>query len=162
VGEAIDHARAVADALDDVTGRVVDLGAGGGLPGFVIARSRPDLRLTLIDRRTKRTDFLERVVRRHRLGGQVRVLAEDVERLIERVAVGDEERFDAAVARGFGPPERTLSFMVALSRVGARLVITEPPDGDRWEPALIERLGVRRAIGPDGVAVFVVEGHSGP
>ena len=156
VGEAIEHARSVVVALDGVSGRVVDLGAGGGLPGLVIAQTRPDLALTLIDRRTKRTDFLERVVRRHRLGDRVRVLPDDVEHLVGRVASGEEARFDAAVARGFGPPEQTLSFMAALGAPGASLVITEPPVGDRWDPALLDAVGVRRVAAPDGVAVFEV------
>ena len=41
---------------------VLDLGAGGGVPGLVIAHDLPDLHVTLLDRRAKRTDFLERVV----------------------------------------------------------------------------------------------------
>jgi len=158
IREAIQHARSVVGALDGVSGRVVDLGAGGGIPGLVVAQARPDLMLTLIDRRTKRTDFLERVVRRHRLGDRVEVLAEDVERLLDHVATGDKPSFDAAVARGFGPPERTLRFMVGLGRVGSRLVITEPPEGDRWDPLLLEDAGVGRVAGPSGVVVFEVRG----
>ena len=37
IDEVVDHARAFVDALEGVTGSVIDLGAGGGLPGFVIA-----------------------------------------------------------------------------------------------------------------------------
>ena len=46
------------------SGTVVDLGSGGGVPGLVIARARPDLRLVLVDRRAARTDHLPRLVRR--------------------------------------------------------------------------------------------------
>ena len=38
---------------------MVDLGSGGGVPGLVIARARPDLRLVLVDRRAARTDHLD-------------------------------------------------------------------------------------------------------
>ena len=43
----------------------------GGLPGLVIAHDRPDVHVTLIDRREKRTDLLQRQatrLRRHQPG----------------------------------------------------------------------------------------------
>ena len=45
VAEVIEHAGAFVLALAEVTGTVVDLGSGGGVPGLVIARARPDLRV---------------------------------------------------------------------------------------------------------------------
>ncbi len=65
-----------------MTGTVIDLGAGGGIPGLVIAHDRPDLHLTMVDRRSKRTDFLERVMRRLRWSAHVAVIAADVEAVI--------------------------------------------------------------------------------
>ena len=47
---AVAHADAFAAALPS-SAAVVDLGSGGGLPGLVIAVRRPDLRLTLVERR---------------------------------------------------------------------------------------------------------------
>ncbi len=41
----IDHSEAFVAALRGVTGTVVDLGSGGGVPGLVIAWRRPDLRV---------------------------------------------------------------------------------------------------------------------
>ena len=52
-------------------GTVVDLGSGGGVPGLVIARARPDLRVVLVDRRSSRTDHLSRLVRRLGLDDRV-------------------------------------------------------------------------------------------
>ena len=43
-------------------GSVLDLGAGAGLPGFVIALLRPDCRVTLLDSAGKKSRFC-----RHRL-----------------------------------------------------------------------------------------------
>ena len=62
IDEVVEHARSFVDALDGVTGTVIDIGAGGGVPGLVVAHDRPDLRLTMVDRRAKRTDFLQRMV----------------------------------------------------------------------------------------------------
>ena len=45
---------------------VLDIGSGGGLPGLVIAHDRPDVHVTLIDRREKRTDLLQRQATRLR------------------------------------------------------------------------------------------------
>ena len=159
ITEVIDHARSFVTALDGVTGSVIDLGAGGGVPGLVVATDRPDLRLTLLDRRTKRTDFLAQMIRRMQFSEHVSVLAADVDHAIRTGHVG----FDAAVARGFGPPEFTLRSAVRCVRLGGVIVISEPPSGDRWDPGLLAELGVRRTPSDDRVARFVCEiGADGP
>jgi 16S rRNA (guanine527-N7)-methyltransferase len=152
VAEVVDHALAFVAALDGVDGLVLDLGTGGGVPGLVIARARPDLRLTLVDRRAARTDHLRRLVRRLGLAERVDVVTADTN------ALG--LRGDAAVARGFGPPAVTLAAAVPLVRAGGRIVVSEPPqpDPDRWSAALLADYGVRRLPHADGrVAVFHVE-----
>lgn len=45
----------------DASQRVLDVGAGGGLPGIVLAIARPDLEITLIDTVHKKTAFLTQV-----------------------------------------------------------------------------------------------------
>ena len=139
IDDVIEHARAFVGALDEVTGTVVDLGAGGGIPGLVIAHDRSDLHITLVDRRSKRTDFLERVVRRLRWSERVAVMASDVEAVITSGAM-----FDAVVARGFGPPDMTLGYAVQVVRPAGRIVISEPPSGDRWDRERLAELGIRR------------------
>ncbi len=142
IAEVIDHARAFVDALSDVSGAVLDLGAGGGVPGLVLAVDRADLTVTLLDRRTKRTDFLSRMVHRLGLGARVVVIAADVDDAIRDGVVG----FDAVVARGFGPPSFTLRTAARCVCPGGVIVISEPPIGDRWDPALIDELGLRREV----------------
>jgi 16S rRNA (guanine527-N7)-methyltransferase len=154
IDEVIEHARGFVRGLAEIesSSSVVDLGTGGGVPGLVIAHDRVDLRITLVDRRTKRTDFLERMVRRLGWSDRVVVAAMDV----DEFTLGRDHSFDAAVARGFGPPNDTLTRAVRLVRPAGRIVISEPPVGDRWDPALLEQLGVVRVARPDTtVAVFV-------
>jgi 16S rRNA (guanine527-N7)-methyltransferase len=128
---------------------VLDLGSGGGVPGLVIANDRPDLRITLLDRRAKRTDFLARVVSRLGWTDRVTVVCVDVD------AFTPPRPFDAVVARGFGPPERTLAVANGLVRPGGRLVISEPPDADRWSSTVLDQLGVERLSPPgESMAVF--------
>ncbi len=149
IPEVVEHARMYVRALDDVDGTVADIGAGGGVPGLVIAHDRPDLHLQLIDRRQKRTDFLERMRRRYAWLASVRVVCADV---VDLAAAADDESdesawsapVDAVVARGFGPPSSTLTLGASLVRPGGLIVISEPPDGDRWDARLVDEAGVRR------------------
>lgn len=150
ITEVIDHARAFVAALEGTVGTVADLGSGGGVPGLVIAHDRPDLDVVLIDRRAKRTDFLDRMVRRLRWTDRVSVVCADVEEYIVGAPL-----IDVAVARGFGPPETTLRLGAALVRPGGRVIISEPPAGERWSSDLLSEVGVRRLDGGGGqVVVF--------
>ena len=116
---------------------VLDIGSGGGVPGLVVASDRPDLAVTLVDRRQKCTDFLERTTAALGWRERVTVRCCDTDALITA-----GERFDAVTARGFGPPERTLEVAARLIGPGGRIVISEPPQGDRWSPDLLRRLGL--------------------
>jgi 16S rRNA (guanine(527)-N(7))-methyltransferase RsmG len=42
--------------------RILDVGAGGGLPGIPLAIVRPDVRVTLLEAREKKISFLERTL----------------------------------------------------------------------------------------------------
>ncbi len=150
IDEVIEHARAFVVALDGVAGTVLDLGSGGGVPGLVIAADRPDLEITLLDRRTKRTDFLQRVVGRLGWSSRVHVVNGDAGR-----AWADFARpFDAVVARGYGPPEVTLLTAVRYTAIGGLIVVSEPPDGDRWPAALLAEARVVRRPADRRVACF--------
>jgi len=62
------------------------------------------------------------------------------------------------VARGFGPPSRTLQLAVRLVRPGGVVVISEPPDGDRWsDDPLVQTSAVVPDFGTGGVVRFQVE-----
>lgn len=154
VEEAAQHSMAFIDAIGalDAGTRIVDLGSGGGLPGLVLAASYPAAAITLVDRRQKRTDFLRRAVLR--LGwDHVEVVAADVVELVREVEVGSIARFDVVTARGFGPPTITLRFAADLIAESGRIVISEPPTGDRWDHELVSSLGLSHSrVGP--VSVF--------
>jgi 16S rRNA (guanine527-N7)-methyltransferase len=147
IPEVIEHARGFVRALEIAppVRSVLDLGSGGGIPGLVIAHDRPDLRVTLVDRRAKRTDFLERAVRRLGWQDRVDVITADASGLADDVT-------DGIVARGFGPPAETLRLAARLVRHGGPIVISEPPQDDpsedRWDVARLERLGLERLPAP--------------
>ena len=136
IPEVIDHARGFVRALAQFApiDSVLDLGSGGGVPGLIIAHDLPTTRVTLLDRRAKRTDALERVVRRLGWQDRVTVRCEDVE------TFDPDEAFGVVVARGFGPPEFTLSQASRLVRHGGAIIISEPPGANRWDPRLLDEL----------------------
>jgi 16S rRNA (guanine527-N7)-methyltransferase len=148
--EAIAHAEAYVTAIGDVAPgvRIADIGSGGGLPGLVVARSLPHADVVLIDRREKRTDFLERAVRRLDLTN-VMVRCVDAARVAEEASASHDAAFDVVTARGFGPPATTLRLASRLMRGAGVIVISEPPTGDRWDPELVAALGLGSArVGP--------------
>jgi len=139
VVDHIEHATGFLAALAAVTGTVVDLGSGGGVPGLIIGVARPDLRLVLVDATAKRCRFLEDVV--IALGLEAAVVEGRAE------VVGHGERrgtADAVVARSFGAPAPTAECAAPLLRVGGILVVSEPPDPmpDRWPPLALVKLGM--------------------
>lgn len=142
--QAVEHAQAFVDAIGPLPAgsRLVDIGSGGGLPGLVLAAAYPQASIVLVDRRTKRTDFLRRAVGRHGFD-HVTIRAADVAEVLAEVADLIQEPFDVVTARGFGPPETTLRTAVGLLARTGRIVISEPPAGDRWSSDLVAELGLR-------------------
>ena len=157
VKDMISHACSFADALPLSIRTCVDLGSGAGVPGLVIAIARPEIQITLVDRRSKRTDALQRAVKALGIEQQVSVVCADVESFARTVKT--KHSFDAACARGFGPPEFTLRWSAELVKAGGVIVVSEPPPGspDRWQGIDLSAVGVSEPtrIGP--VAMFHVE-----
>ena len=112
------HERHVLDALRGLRGLPVtarslcDLGSGAGFPGVPIAIARPDIEVTLAERRRSRRAFLELVVdelslRNATVAGRV----EDV--------VGP---FDACTARAFASPTESWTTADRLLAEGGLLL----------------------------------------
>jgi 16S rRNA (guanine527-N7)-methyltransferase len=148
VEDHLSHAAGFLAALGDVTGCVVDLGSGGGVPGLPIALARPDLRLVLVDAAARRGAFLADAIAGLDLAERVRVVVGRAEVLGRGDLRGTA---DAVVARGFGPPAATAECGAPLLRVGGLLVVSEPPeDAPRWPDAGISQLGLARRGAPTG------------
>jgi 16S rRNA (guanine527-N7)-methyltransferase len=137
----VEHGRRFLAALPVDTGCVLDLGSGGGIPGLVLAVERPEWQIVLLDRREQRTDFLRRAVGRLGISnvevvtGEASVLAFHVEH---------RGRYDAVVARSFGPPAATAEAGAGFLRLGGVLVVSEPPESDesRWPAGGLATLGL--------------------
>ncbi|MEY4338613.1 MAG: putative ribosomal small subunit methyltransferase [Actinomycetota bacterium] len=137
---AIEHAEQFVAFIPEDAVSLVDLGSGGGLPGLVIAVRRPDLQVTLVERRTQRADLLRRAVLSLGLAERVSVKGTDV----RTVATASPRSFDVVTARSFAAPEVTATWASKLLRAGGRLVVSEPPTDDetRWPASLLDGLGL--------------------
>ena len=136
--------------------RFLDLGAGGGLPGLVIAGRAPSSTGVLLDGRTERARLLEGHVEQLGWGSRLAVAGVRAE-----LAARDRRHrgaFDLVVARGFGPPPVTAECAAPLLRLGGLLVVSEPPEakGARWAAEPLSALGLE-AVGP----VMAVETAAG-
>jgi 16S rRNA G527 N7-methylase RsmG len=138
---AVAHADRFVALIPTSAQSMVDLGAGGGLPGLVVAWRRRAMRVTLVERRGSRADLLERAVHRLGLGETVRVWPGDVAGF---VATGAS--VDVVTARSFASPALTARWGAALLVGGGLLLVSEPPmpeaDAPRWPPALLDRIGL--------------------
>ena len=155
----IEHGRALLDALP-LSGRVLDLGSGGGLPGLVIATARPEVELTLLEARQRACRFLREAVADLDLA-KVTVVEARAEEAARRADL--RETFDAVVARSFGPPAVTAECGVGFLRPGGRLVVSEPPVEEqgpgplRWPGEGLDDLGLGDPVAGGGPAgSFVV------
>ena len=136
---AVAHADQFVAALPENAQRLADLGSGGGLPGLVIAVRRPELAITMVERRRSRADLLQRAVRSLRLEHVV-VFSGDVRDL----AVTKAHCFDVVTARSFAAPAVTAHWAGELLASGGVLVVSEPPQPteERWSAAVLAAAGL--------------------
>jgi 16S rRNA (guanine527-N7)-methyltransferase len=141
IPEVMEHAKAFVAALVDITGTVIDIGTGAGVPGLVIAQERPDLTLVLADRRATRMDALQMGVSGLGWEDRITVLTCDIADLGKQP--DNAGQYDAVVCRGFGSPEVTAPLARPLLKNGGTLIVSEPPSPkpSRWTSGLLEKTG---------------------
>ncbi len=98
----------------EVSGRVVDVGAGAGFPGLVAKIYKPELELTLMEPTGKRVDFLRYACETLGLTG-VELAKERAE---EAARKGWREQFDLASARAVAALPILAEYCLPLVRVG--------------------------------------------
>jgi 16S rRNA (guanine527-N7)-methyltransferase len=127
--------------LMPVSGTLVDVGSGAGLPGIVLAILVPGLRVTLLEPLARRVDFLDLCVAELDLSN-ITVLRGRAEDLAGELAA------DVVTARAVAPLEKLAGLCAGLARRGGRVVAikgaTAGAELARARPAL-RRLGVTDA-----------------
>lgn len=128
---------------------LVDLGSGGGVPGLVLAVLWPETRCLLLESQQRRARFLETWSERLAPSNctVLRARAEEAGR--DRRW---REQADVVAARAFGPPAVTAECGAPFLRIGGRLLVSEPPEGEagRWPTAELARLGLGPAERVEG------------
>ena len=154
--DVISHSLAFVDAIPTSARTIADLGSGAGVPGLVVAVARPELRVVLVDRRAKRTDFLHRAV--HGLGLADRVSVETGDAAVLG-QTSYHRTMDVVTCRGFGSPETTISLSTPWVRSGGVVIVSEPPadHGNRWAGIDLAVSHTSQPSRVGQVAVFHVE-----
>lgn len=116
--------RVLGPLVDRPAVRVVDIGAGAGIPGLPLRLVLPSLHLTLIEARRKRVSFLRAALR------ELGLAAVDVrEGRADAIAEEDSEiigSFDIGLGRGI-PPDELLAAALPYLRAGGTLLAGGPP-----------------------------------
>jgi SAM-dependent methyltransferase len=144
LGETAERAFAMGERFSRQipSGLVVDLGAGGGVPGLVIGWQRSDVVLRMVERRATRADLLRRLVLRLRLDKRCSVTTADA------ADIGHDPDWrglaDVVTARSFGSPAVVAEAASALLRLDGIVIVAEPPDAakERWPAHELSHLGL--------------------
>lgn len=116
-------------------GRLVDVGAGAGIPGIPIKIVYGQKEVLLVEPRRKRASFLKQVVRSLGLEG-ITVIEERIED-IDREQMGV---VDQTVTRGFGDIPLFLKVSSSLLRRGGLCLLMQGPKGPEVLASFEERL----------------------
>lgn len=98
--------------------RIADIGAGGGIPGMVVAVMRPDLAVTLVEADRRKAGFLVHVAGMLELDN-VTVTARRAEEMGRDPEHHDG--YDAVVSRAAAPPPLLIALSAPLLRAGGSL-----------------------------------------
>ena len=136
-----DHLMDSLRALPLIEGRsAADVGSGAGLPGVPLAIADASRSITLIERASRRCDFLRLVKTRLDLAN-LEILEADA-REIE-----PNPGFDTALARALAKPAQALPILARLVKPGGRLLLFVG-DGSERLPDEIEGRSIRSVGGP--------------
>lgn len=111
----LDDALAAAELVEE--GPIVDVGSGGGSPGFPVASARPGLHVDLLEAQRRRCAFLKGVAAGFPNVAVVCARAEEHGRGAGR------EAYAAALAQALAPPPVALEWCLPLVRSGGRVVL---------------------------------------
>jgi 16S rRNA (guanine527-N7)-methyltransferase len=126
--------------------KIVDIGAGAGIPGLPIRLADPGIALTLVESRRKRVSFLRAACRDLRLTDVI-VKEGRAEELI-RDDPDLAGAFDVAVMRAVGPIVTLLPMALGYLRPGGLLIASGSPGASAQGPVEIVRVPVpgRRSV----------------
>ncbi|MDF1869261.1 MAG: 16S rRNA (guanine(527)-N(7))-methyltransferase RsmG [Phycisphaerales bacterium] len=119
------------------SGKIVDIGSGGGIPGIPLAIVMPTFEFTLVDATKKKTAFLSLVVEKLGLknvsviNSRAEGLGQDKgTKVLQGYTGGHREQYDAAMARAVGKVAMIAELTVPLVKIGGLVVLTKGEKAD--------------------------------
>lgn len=110
-----------ASFLEDIPGRVLDLGSGAGFPGLPLALLFPAVRFLLVEARQKKTLFLRHVVRLLGLNN-VEVLHLHLHKGNDSTKIS--EAFEILVSRAVSVPDEVLPVAAEILAPGGSILLS--------------------------------------
>lgn len=104
---------------------LVDVGSGAGFPGIVLKIVYPQMKITLVEPTTKRTNFLSAVINELQLENIV-VINERAEVYVKEC----REKFDYATARAVAPLNILLELLTPFIKVNGLLIAMKGSNAD--------------------------------
>lgn len=132
-------------------GSLIDVGAGGGLPGIPLSVACPELRVTLLEATEKKVRFLEYVKTELDLGN-LKVLHARVENVGGKPEC--REAFDLATARALAALPVVVEYCAPLVRLGGKIVAMK---GRLPEEELSQGIKASRELGAELHEVLKVD-----
>lgn len=132
-----------AAAVAGPTGKILDIGSGAGLPGIPLKILFPDLPITLVEPRKKRSTFLRIVANRLDL--------EQVTVLDARIEDVELAAHDYVVSKAFRPPADWVETAARYVSARGRVVCLHADDTTTSARAAAQRVGLVEAAHVDDV-----------
>jgi 16S rRNA (guanine527-N7)-methyltransferase len=135
--------------------RILDIGAGAGIPGVPLRMTDPGVTLTLIESRRKPVSFLHALIRELALP-DIAVLHGRGESLLAELPEL-QGKFDVVVTRAVGLGSGVIDMATAYLKSGGKLIAAGPPVGRtmpkidgptpaEWKKIEYPKLGITRAF----------------
>mgnify|MGYP006291246275 CR=1 FL=1 len=128
--------------------RAIDIGSGGGMPGFPVAITQTGLAMTLLEATAKKAAFLRECAESLDLP-HVTVVNQRAETIGQ--SRDHRQRYDLAIARAVGPMNVLLELTLPLVKVGGRVLAMK---GRNVEAELRECGDALELLGAGDVEVF--------
>jgi 16S rRNA (guanine527-N7)-methyltransferase len=112
--------------------RLVDLGAGAGFPGLVLAAALPDAQIDLVESTRRKCEVIERLAAAAGLESRIRALPVRAE---DHARGPDAGSYDAATARALAPLSVICEYAAPLLRAGGVLIAWKGARDDAEEAA---------------------------
>jgi 16S rRNA (guanine527-N7)-methyltransferase len=149
----LDDSLAGLEVVRGYEGPIVDVGSGGGIPGFPLAAALPDREVTLLEAERRKVEFLERWAER----------LPNLRVVWGRAEEQEVDRYGVAVAKALAPPAVAAEWCLPLVRAGGGVVLWVGPtaEPDRVARAA-QRLAGELAAAPPGFVVLRKVGPTPP